>query len=484
MVMGFFRKRVFGSGTYGTGLAFAILVLMPGGAMAQNVLWEDYRGESSVATDANYIGPPGRPKFTNNPNGIAMAPFRALTANPANAARTGTSANIDFRQSPANQTALCNSAAGTGWQNSDACRYQAQGRVLYALISFPQAGSYTLSAAHDDNLVVELSTDYANTNYRSASYDIPVGALAEWTTNDETFEEVGSFNAANANSCALIRVYWTNQNGVNHNRLRWTRPNAGPGTTTEIVPASAFRDPSLPTSANGCNGSITGNGTAVTLNKVLGSPRLNSGDQITIEIGTTQAGGTVRSATTSGTGTGQQASTGAFPAATGTTYYLREVMASGSVSTLTAYAAGIACTRNGTAFAPTPEGAPANRRWSVVPAANDQIVCTITNTAPMADLSITKSNGASEVTTGDTTMYTIVVTNNGPAAANNAMVRDPAVSGLDCTSLTCSATGGADCPDPISVAGLQGSGLVIPALPNEGSVTFQQTCTVTATGLP
>lgn len=464
------------------GLA-CVLILVPGWALAQSVLWEDYRGEDSVVGDSAYIGTPGVPKFDNYPGSAAMPLLRNIAANPNNAARTGTSANIDFRQNPRDQTALCDSAAGTGWENSQSCRYQAQGRVLYALISFPQAGTYTLSAAHDDNLAVELSTDYANTNYRAASYDIPVGSLASYTSGDTTFETIGTFTAANANSCALIRVYWLNQGGINHNRLRWTRP----GGVTEIVPASAFRNPSLPASANGCNGSITGNGTAVTLNKVLGSPRLDASDQFTLEIGTTPAGGTVRSATTGGSGTGQQGSTGAYAAATGTNYYLREVMAPGSASALTGYAAAIACTRNGIAFTPTQEGPPANRRWRVTPAANDQIVCSITNTASMADLSVTKTNHADSVVKGSQVTYDITVHNGGPDAANGAVLVDPAPTGLqDCALATpaCTATGGAGCPavgsaaGQLSIANLQGSGVVLPTLPNGGGVVVKVQCTV------
>jgi uncharacterized repeat protein (TIGR01451 family) len=482
MTMKSSKQRFSAPGIRRLGLA-CMLMLVPGWALAQSVLWEDYRGLDSVVGDGDYIGPPGAPKFDNYPGNAAMPLLRSIAADPDNAARTGSSADINFRQNPRDQTALCDAAAGTGWENSQACLYQAQGRVLYALVSFPQAGTYTLSAAHDDNLAVELSTDYANTNYRAASYDIPVGALASYTSSDTVFETIGTFSAANANSCALIRVYWLNQGGVNHTRLRWTRP----GGVTEIVPASAFRDPSLPTSANGCNGSITGNGTAITLNKVLGSPRLDASDQFTLEIGTSAAGGTVRSATTAGSGTGQQASTGAYAASTGTTYYLREVMAPGSASALAGYEATIACTRNGVAYAPSQEGPPANRRWRVNPAANDQIVCTITNTAPMADLSVTKTNHADSVVKGSQVTYDITVHNDGPDAANDAVLTDPAPTRLqDCALATpaCTASGGASCPavgsaaGQLSIANLQGAGVVLPVMPNGGGIVVKVQCTV------
>ncbi|RZA31865.1 MAG: DUF11 domain-containing protein [Lysobacteraceae bacterium] len=103
-----------------------------------------------------------------------------------------------------------------------------------------------------------------------------------------------------------------------------------------------------------------------------------------------------------------------------------------------------------------------------------------------ADLSITKSSGGTEVVSGATIDYVIVVTNAGPGNADNALIRDPppAVgSGLSCsTDPTCSAAGGATCPTALTLAGLQGAGLHIPLLPPGGTVTFGLPCQVTASG--
>ena len=93
-----------------------------------------------------------------------------------------------------------------------------------------------------------------------------------------------------------------------------------------------------------------------------------------------------------------------------------------------------------------------------------------------------KPSASRSVVAGATTTYQIVVRNNGPAAANNAVVRDPVATGLSCTTNpTCTASG-AGCPTSLSITALQGTGLVIPSLPNGGVVTFNLTCTVTATG--
>ncbi|MCU0926525.1 MAG: DUF11 domain-containing protein [Hydrogenophaga sp.] len=75
-------------------------------------------------------------------------------------------------------------------------------------------------------------------------------------------------------------------------------------------------------------------------------------------------------------------------------------------------------------------------------------------------LSITKTNAAASVTAGSSTSYTITVNNQGPSDAPNAVLTDPPVTGLSCTTVTCSvASGAAVCPVPpaLSIANLQGS---------------------------
>ena len=103
----------------------------------------------------------------------------------------------------------------------------------------------------------------------------------------------------------------------------------------------------------------------------------------------------------------------------------------------------------------------------------------VTAIAGSADVSVTKTNGVSGVSTGSTTTYSIVVRNAGPSAADGATVTDPAVGGLDKTAISCSAAGGAVCPAAVTVAGLE-RGLIVPTLPSGGSVTFTVTALVTA----
>lgn len=106
--------------------------------------------------------------------------------------------------------------------------------------------------------------------------------------------------------------------------------------------------------------------------------------------------------------------------------------------------------------------------------------------SPSVNLSITKTNGTDTLVAGSTTSYTLTIANTGPSDAAGSVVSDPAVAGLVCTAVTCTAIVGpptATCPATVDVAGLQ-AGLAIPAFPANSSLRFVLTCGVTATGLP
>ena len=106
-----------------------------------------------------------------------------------------------------------------------------------------------------------------------------------------------------------------------------------------------------------------------------------------------------------------------------------------------------------------------------------------------ANLQITKTNGVSALTAGGTTSYTVTVSNLGPSDASGAVLKDPAVTGLSCTSVVCSGTTGtAVCPAAanVTLANLQsppGTGIVLNnAFPANSSISFVVSCGVTATG--
>lgn len=102
-----------------------------------------------------------------------------------------------------------------------------------------------------------------------------------------------------------------------------------------------------------------------------------------------------------------------------------------------------------------------------------------------ADLSVTKTDGLTTVAPNGAITYTIVVANAGPSPAGGTRLTDPPVANLTVTGVACgSPTGGAACPAAVdlTVANLQGAGLVIPTLPAGGSVTFTVNGTAGAAG--
>ena len=120
----------------------------------------------------------------------------------------------------------------------------------------------------------------------------------------------------------------------------------------------------------------------------------------------------------------------------------------------------------------------------------DPTPATVTDTDtvnPIADLTVTKSDGVASVNAGAATTYTLTLTNNGPSAANGATVSDAVAAGLTKTAIgACVAAGGAVCPTvgagagQMNLANLEAGSVVVPTLPNGGSISFTVTATVTA----
>lgn len=215
----------------------------------------------------------------------------------------------------------------------------------------------------------------------------------------------------------------------------------------------------------------------IRLQKALPVGRSVAGDQFTLRIAN---GATVlQSATTTGATNAPAEVATLSPGAAGTTYTLSEVGAGSPVAVLGNYTTTYSCT-NALAGGQAPSGS--GTSFQVVVAAGDDLACTFTNQARTADVSVTKTASAPSVANGQSVQFTLLVSNVGPAAADGAQIRDPAVTGLDCMSVTCTSAGSASCPGSPSVATLQSPGLIIPALPAGGSVSLVLTCTVTASG--
>lgn len=110
---------------------------------------------------------------------------------------------------------------------------------------------------------------------------------------------------------------------------------------------------------------------------------------------------------------------------------------------------------------------------AVATAAGANVVCTFTNTLQQTDVRVQKTATPNPVPRGGVVTYTIVVTNDGPAAAHGAVLTDAPGTCLDCTvpssTLACMATGSAACSaSTVPVSTLLASGMTIPALPAGG----------------
>ncbi|ALN61307.1 hypothetical protein GLA29479_421 [Lysobacter antibioticus] len=120
------------------------------------------------------------------------------------------------------------------------------------------------------------------------------------------------------------------------------------------------------------------------------------------------------------------------------------------------------------------------------------IVCTFTNIAQVADLTITKTNtplaGDNDqvndtLVRGASTQYTIKVGNNGPVSVSGAVVQDSPSSGLNCppaSTVTCSSTVAGGCPTsptPILMSDLT-AGFPLGTIPVGAFVTLTFTCSV------
>lgn len=108
---------------------------------------------------------------------------------------------------------------------------------------------------------------------------------------------------------------------------------------------------------------------------------------------------------------------------------------------------------------------------------------------PITDFSITKSNGVAlpaTLTSGQSTTYTLVVTNTGPSTVSGALLRDdPGAIGLNITAVACSSfTGGTSLPlaANVTIANLIGPGIPMPSMAPASTITCTVTATVTATG--
>ena len=93
---------------------------------------------------------------------------------------------------------------------------------------------------------------------------------------------------------------------------------------------------------------------------------------------------------------------------------------------------------------------------------------------------ITKDDGISTITAGDSSTYNVIITNTTGATLIDAIFRDPAVPNLTVNSLSCSASSGTSCPASYPIAVMQGGGILLEPMDPGSSVTFSIDATVDA----
>ncbi|MCH6482646.1 hypothetical protein MMG85_03545 [Pseudoxanthomonas sp. LH2527] len=211
------------------------------------------------------------------------------------------------------------------------------------------------------------------------------------------------------------------------------------------------------------------------LQKALPDGRVLPGDQFALSM---TGPGSPANVTTTGSGSTATGTLTHADATPGSVYTLSETAA--ATTNLSSYATTYSCT-NALPGGQTPSGS--GTSFNITPVAGDDLTCVFSNRPRVADVSILKTASAPTVQSGQQVQFTLQIDNAGPAAADGARIQDPATPGLNCSALTCSASGSAACPSSPTVTGLQTApGLEIPALPDGGRLTLVLTCTVTASG--
>ena len=102
---------------------------------------------------------------------------------------------------------------------------------------------------------------------------------------------------------------------------------------------------------------------------------------------------------------------------------------------------------------------------------------TVTNPIVGPDMAITKTDGKTAVSPGQTNTYTIVATNTGPVAVTGAVITDTMPATFTGVTWTCAGGGGATCP---SASGSGNINVTSGNIPVSGTLTFTVTGTVSA----
>jgi uncharacterized repeat protein (TIGR01451 family) len=105
----------------------------------------------------------------------------------------------------------------------------------------------------------------------------------------------------------------------------------------------------------------------------------------------------------------------------------------------------------------------------------------VTLTNASANFAVTKSDGIASISSGSSTTYTIVVTNNGPATVAGAVLTDAAATGITKTSVACASTPGQCTGGTTPTIAQLEAGYALPSLASGETYRLSLTATVTAT---
>ena len=109
---------------------------------------------------------------------------------------------------------------------------------------------------------------------------------------------------------------------------------------------------------------------------------------------------------------------------------------------------------------------------------NDSATATVT-VQGTADLQVTKSNGVNTVTSGNTVIYSVVVTNTGPDPVTGAVVTDVVGAGLTCPASNPVTITGSGVPGgSFTITDLTGAGIALGTLNTGQSATLTYSCQV------
>lgn len=471
--------------------AVGVLLALSGwiNAAQATVIFDNFRGSRNVpaysGADPSYVN------WDNQKHDVQIQNLIDFAAGPlSNIKSSGRATNINWLQ--ANNT-LCTGSGG-------ACSDGIQGRVVYALVKFPVAGTYYFGAAHDDEVKVEFSTTFASmrpADYRRYDYNVPVGGVGPWTNNDSSYDTIpGNFVVSQAGACYAMRIFWNNQGGVNLLRFGWrtSTPPASPKQADyPFIPDANLRDPADPASYEDCATVETDLAIAKTGPATFAAgTKLNPGYTITLW---NRGPEPMSNATLADT----------MPASlvvSANGFACNAYDASGVL--MAANAANIGATNNGNAYAVTMRGELGVNAQDTVPTSGARLVCTvaataianpgnaITNTATItvndsdptnntasttsvrSDIVSVTKTGPGKAMVGEEFEYQLTVTNNSSSAKSNVVVWDQLPPGVQATAVS---------PSAVSCSGLNTEAALLKctvsqSIPSKGS--FSITLTVKA----